>query len=191
MDSGGIPPARAKNLRDLRLEKEGHVLLLRDARFQRVDRACKRRILDLLGVDATERYGPRSFDLVMTRVPVEPITIDNVDRHLEALTLVELKTTKKPISDSFLGGFFYGATENEYRLAEFLGDKFVFAFVVINEANEFSSPFAVLRTLRQTEAQTQSRRTQFQVSLRSADVQPDPKDVVLLEVEAGATSSPS
>ncbi|MFM2106191.1 MAG: hypothetical protein RL338_1223 [Chloroflexota bacterium] len=191
MDLGGSQPARAKNLRDLRLEKEGHVLLLRDARFQRLDRPCKRRILDLLGVDANERYGPQSFDLVMTDVPVEPITIENVSRYLDGLALVELKTTKKPIRNAQLGGFFYGATENEYRLAQLLGRRFVFAFVVINEVNEYGSPFAVLRTLEEIEAQTQSRRTQFQVSLRAAEDQPDPGDLVLLEVLGEATNSPS
>lgn len=181
--TAGLGEGRGKNLRDLRLEKEGHVLLLRDARFQKLDTACKRRVLDLLGVDATARYGPQSFDLVMTVVPVAPLTIENVGQFIEEMTLVELKTTKKAIKNDRLGGFFYGATENEYQLAALLGDRFVFAFVVINHANEYGSPFAVLRTLKQVEAQTQSRRTQFQVSLRASELPPAAGQLVFLEAD--------
>ena len=189
VDARGL--LRAKNLRDLRVEKQGQVLLLRDPRFQAVDKECRTRILRLLGIDLKERYGPRSFDLIMTDLPVEPITIDNVQELIDAIRLVEMKTTRKAIKDEQLAGFFYGATENEYRLAERLGDRFLFAFVVLNRANRFGAPFAALRTLKEIEAQTKSKRTQFQVSLRAADVTPGEERLLFFELEDAAVSSPA
>ena len=148
------PAGRPKNLRDLRVEKEGHVLLLRDPRFQQLDTRTKKEILGYLGIGPGEGYGPRSFDLVMTDIPVEAITSDTIPKLVDMIRLVELKTTRKAIRDEHLGGFFYGATENEYRLAARLGERFLFAFVVLNSQNRFGRPFAALRTLAQIEAQT-------------------------------------
>ena len=46
-----------------RTEKEGSLLLLRDARFQLVDLLTKRRILELIGI--TGAFGTQTFDLVI------------------------------------------------------------------------------------------------------------------------------
>lgn len=177
---------RQKNLRDLKLEKQGHTLLLRDGRFQKVDNKCKTTILDLLGVDRSQGYGPKSFDLVMTSSPVEPLDDSNVDRFIDDLSLIELKTTKGAIKNERLGGFFFGVTENEYRLAAKLGNRFLFGFVVVNVLNDFGSPFAVLRTLEQVKAQTHRQRTQFQVDLRAADLPPDEGQLLVLEFSSPA-----
>jgi hypothetical protein len=82
--------------------------------------------------------------------------------------LVEMKTTKKPIKDTGLAGFFFGATQREYDLAAKLGDRFRFAFVVLNSANAYAKPFAVLLTLQELEHRTRSKRIQYQVNLWSA-----------------------
>ena len=81
------------------------------------------------------------------------------------IILVEMKTTKKPIKDSSLAGFFFGATQREYDLAAKLGDKFRFAFVVLNSNNIYNKPFAVLLTLQELEIRTRSKRIQYQVNL--------------------------
>lgn len=177
---------RQKNVRDLTLEKQGHRLLLRDERFQLVDAACKARILELLGIGRADGYGPKSFDLVMTRRPVEPIDRSNVEAHIDTLSLVELKTTKKAIKNDRLGGFFFGVTENEYRLAARLGSRFLFGFVVVSTKNDYGRPFAVLRRLDQVKAQTLRERTQFQVDLRDADFPADEGHLVLLELSSPA-----
>lgn len=146
-------------------ENKGLSLLLTDRRFQWVDLATKRHILDRIGTSGS--YGVQTFDAVMTPGPVEPITIANVDLYFDALKLVEMKTTRKPIKNAALGGFFFGATEREYAMARALGDKYLFAFIVLDEDNEYGKPFAVLLTLDEVERRTQSRRIQYQVNFRS------------------------
>jgi hypothetical protein len=149
-------------------EKAGASLLLRDPRFQLVDLATKRRILELIGI--TGAFGIQTFDLVMTSSPAPPITLATVDDHFSTLTLVEMKTTKKAITDQALRGFFFGATEREYAMARALGPRYCFAFVVLNETNTFGKPFAVLLTLEEVELRTHARRVQYQVNFKS-DIQ--------------------
>ena len=146
-------------------EKEGVSLLLRDRRFQLVDLPIKRRILELIGTTGT--FGIQTFDLVMTPEPAPPITLENVDRAFPTLTLVEMKTTKGAVADQALRGFFFGATEREYAMARALGERYCFAFVVLNDSNVFARPFAVLLTLEEVEARTRLKRVQYQVNFRT------------------------
>ncbi len=146
-------------------ENAGLSLLLTDARFQRIDLATKRRILVLIG--KTEAFGTQTFDAVMTPEPADPITVDSVEAAFPSLRLIEMKTTLKPIQNESLSGFFFGATEREYEMARTLGDGYLFAFVVLNSANEYGRPFAVLLTLDEVERRTRSRRIQYQVNFRS------------------------
>jgi hypothetical protein len=151
-------------------EKDGASLLLRDPRFQLVDLVTKLRILELIGI--TGAFGTKTFDLVMTTTPAPPITLENVDEYFPTLTLVEMKTTKKAIVDQSLRGYFFGATEREYAMAEALGSRYCFAFVVLNQANTFGKPFAVLLTLADVQQRTKQRRLQYQVNFRT-DIRPD------------------
>lgn len=168
-----------RSLANRRTENDGMALLLGDPRFQAVDAETKRQIVDTLGFASKGRYGPRTFDLVMTPEPVEPLTPRTVDRHLGALRLVEMKTSRKAIADASLSGFFFGATQNEYELAELLGSRYVFAFVVLNDRNTFGRPFAVLLTLDQVEARTRVRRVQYQVNFGVVPAEA-PVEVVVL-----------
>lgn len=154
-----------KSLSNKGTEKEGISLLLTDARFQVVDLLTKRRILELIGKPGA--FGTQTFDAVMTPEPAAPITLDNVDSAFPTLRLIEMKTTRKPIQNECLHGFFFGATEREYEMARTLGESYLFAFIVLNEANEYGRPFAVLLTLDEVERRTLSRRVQYQVNFRS------------------------
>lgn len=146
-------------------EKEGASILLRDARFQAVDVATKRRILELIGT--TTEFGIQTFDLVMTPQPVPPISAETVESLFPDLRLVEMKVTKKPIRNEALNGFFFGATERERVMATKLGDRYLFAFVVLASANDYAAPFAVLLSLRELESRTGQWRVQYQVNFRS------------------------
>jgi hypothetical protein len=148
-----------------RVENSGLAYLLADGRFQTVDITTKRRIVELTGVSGA--FGPQTFDAVMTRQPQAPITIANVDEVFPRLRLVEMKTTRKPIRNAQLNGFFFGATEREYEMATALGDRYLFAFVVLNSNNEYGRPFAVLLPLSEVERRTRSKRIQFQVNFRT------------------------
>jgi hypothetical protein len=141
------------------------VLLESNASFQRPDSKARKRILALLGA---EEFSHRAFDLVQTDVPMPPLTAENVAQSIDAITLVEVKATKKAIADENLHGFFFGATDNEYRLAARLGNRFKFAFVVLTPRDE-RPPFFVLLTLREVEARTRTKRIQYQVNFRGRE----------------------
>jgi hypothetical protein len=61
-------------------------------------------------------------------------------------------------------------TESELNLAAKLGNRYLFAFVVLNSANVFGEEFFVLLTLEQLNARIRSKRTQFQVTLARGQV---------------------
>lgn len=146
-------------------EKEGLSLLLTDPRFQVPNLAAKRKILELIG--KSEAFGVQTFDAVMSPEPVPPITPETVVGLFPSLRLIEMKTTRKPVQNDALRGFFFGATEREYEMARRLGDRYLFAFIVLNSANEYGRPFAVLLPLDEVERRTQKRRIQYQVNLRT------------------------
>jgi hypothetical protein len=106
-----------------------------------------------------------------------------------------MKTTRKPIQNASLNGFFFGATEREYDMARSLGERYLFAFIVLNSANEYAQPFAVLLTLDDVERRTRKRRTQYQVNFRS-DMAPAAADggddwLVLLGEETDIPLAPT
>jgi hypothetical protein len=158
-----------RSARNSATEKLGLSVLLSDPHFQAVDLATKRRIIQLVS-DAglgSGMFGHQTFDAVMTPEPCPPITASSVDGLFAELTLIEMKTTRKPIHDAALNGFFFGATERERAMARALGDRYRFAFVVLNEDNEFGRPFAVLLPLEEVERRTHQWRVQYQVSFKS------------------------
>ena len=158
-----------KSKRNRVVEKAGlQDVLLKDPRFQAPTTETKKAILKALGLGDTKLYGPQSFDAIMLPQATELINKTTLPRYLEQIVLVEMKTTKKPIKDAALAGFFFGATQREYDLAAKLGDKFRFAFVVLNSANAYGKPFAVLLTLSELEHRTRAKRIQYQVNLWNA-----------------------
>ncbi len=101
-----------------------------------------------------------------------------------------MKTTRKPIRDAALNGFFFGATERERAMARALGDRYRFAFVVLNDANVYGRPFAVLLPLDEVERRTREWRVQYQVSFRTDNVVggDDQGQLILLGTEADIPS---
>jgi hypothetical protein len=163
------PGDHGKSKRNKIVEKAGlQDVLLRDKRFQAPTTETKKAILKALGLGDTKLYGPQSFDAIMLPQATELIDESTLPGHLERIVLVEMKTTKKPIKDAGLAGFFFGATQREYDLAAKLGDNFRFAFVVLNSANAYGKPFAVLLTLSELEHRTRAKRIQYQVNLWNA-----------------------
>jgi hypothetical protein len=159
-----------KSKRNRVVEKAGlQDVLLKDLRFQAPTTETKKAILKGLGLGDTKLYGPQSFDAIMLPQPTEPMVDEaTLPLYLDQIILVEMKTTKKPIKDAGLAGFFFGATQREYDLAAKLGDRFRFAFVVLNSANIYGKPFAVLLTLSELEHRTRAKRIQYQVNLWNA-----------------------
>ena len=163
------PGDHGKSRRNRIVEKAGlKDVLLRDKRFQTPTTETKKAILKSLGLGDTKLYGPQSFDAIMLPQPTELIDETTLPRHLDHIVLVEMKTTKKPIKDASLAGFFFGATQREYDLAAKLESRFRFAFVVLNSSNAYGKPFAVLLTLKELGQRTRAKRIQYQVNLWNA-----------------------
>lgn len=154
-----------KSKRNQGVQKAGKRLMLLDSRFQDAGLETRKAILAAKGNPAG--YGPQTFDLIMRPSGIPEVTPENAAHYLSSIRLVEMKATKKPIKGPALNGFFFGVTENEIRMAEALGDQFLFAFVVLNSANEFKRPFARLLTLAELRARTRPWRTQYQVNFRT------------------------
>lgn len=155
-----------KTLSNNQTEDEVLLVVLRsDPRYQLVDTKTRSKILDILGL--RPEFTSRVFDLIRTSKPLPPLTVDTVANFMEGLVLVEVKSTQAPIVDESLHGFFFGATDNEYRIAKLLGTRYLFAFVVLRPSGK-RSPFFVPLNLEDVEARTKTKRMQYQVNFRSA-----------------------
>lgn len=99
----------------------------------------------------------RAFDLVY--VPSGEL-VDNLSTLASELILIELKTTKKKLVNN-PDGFFFGATENEFRLAEHLGDRYSFCFVSLHVESLSHS----LLTLTELNERVKTKRVQYQINL--------------------------
>jgi hypothetical protein len=147
------------------VQRTGRQLLLQDPRFQDADLATRRAIIQAIG--GSGAFGDQTFDLLMRPAGVPTITPENAAQHLSAIRLVEMKATKKSIRGPALNGFFFGATKTEVEMAEHLGDRYLFAFVVLSSDNEFGRPFARLLTLNELRERTKPWRIQFQVNFKT------------------------
>jgi len=138
-------------------EKEAVAFLLAaDRRFLAPDLTSRKMLLDKLGLD---RHFGRAFDLLILNKPAA--NLESLDlKDLQAITFVELKTTKKKLPEN-PKGFFFGATENEFALARQLGDRYKFCFVSLHsESKSF-----VMLTLQELEKRIRTKRVQYQINL--------------------------
>jgi len=147
----------------------GHLLGL-EPRFQKPSRAVKIRILELLALPKDGAWTHQTFDLIVTTLGTPPISEENVEAHIDSIALVEVKATRKAIKNTALNGFFFGTTDRQYQLARAAGNRYWYAFIVLNASNDYGHPFYVLLPLEEVERRTQSKRLQYQVSFRNDGV---------------------
>jgi hypothetical protein len=155
-------------MRNHALERSAQDFILLDSRFQRPNRALKKAILERLGFAG--EFTAASFDLVMTAKPCPPISVASLPECLRDITLIEMKTTAKPIQNTGLAGFFFGSSETQYSLASVAGDRLMWAFVVMNSENDYGRPFFALLSTEEVHEATRSRRIQFQVNFKTSDM---------------------
>ena len=125
----------------------------------------------------------------MTNEPRSPLGVDDVPVVLDDITLIEMKTTAKPIQNVSLAGYFFGTSETQYNLADVAGPRLKWAFVVMNDQNDYGRPFFALLSTGEVRKSTRTRRVQFQVNFKTSDMPgapsrdplPDP-DFVTTEV---------
>jgi hypothetical protein len=138
-------------------EKEGLAYLLSaDRRFINPSKEGRTTILRALGLD---KKFARAFDLILVEGHTNDEPLIEFDAP-DAMTLIELKTTKKklPMNPK---GFFFGATKNEFDLAEKLGSKYKFAFVCLHPE---STSYALL-SRAELEKRITTKRVQYQINL--------------------------
>lgn len=138
-------------------ETEAIAYLLKcNPRFIHPDKEGRKRIMEKLGLD---KSFARAFDLVIVGKHTNQETaIEALES--EEVTLIELKTTKKKLLNN-PNGFFFGATENEFKLARKLGDRYKFCFVSIHP----ESCSHALLTLEELEKIIKTKRVQHQINL--------------------------
>jgi hypothetical protein len=140
-------------------EKEGiNYLIENHTGFFKIDRAIKKELLDAL--DLSHKF-LQAFDMIYIPEYVGKVIVNGfIEANLDNIILIELKTTKKYLPHN-PKGFFFGATENEFKFGEILGSKFRFCFVCLNER----SPSFAFMTVPELEEKIKNRRIQFQINL--------------------------
>jgi hypothetical protein len=73
-------------------------------------------------------YG-KAFDVVKLSAPVDLAELTEVEKHLEQITVLEIKSTRKKLKADF-SGFFFALTAAEVLVAQSL--KKQFGFVLVN-----------------------------------------------------------
>ncbi|MYL71735.1 hypothetical protein GLW00_12785 [Halobacillus litoralis] len=138
-------------------EKAGiSYLQSQDERFIYPDIKMRKKLLELLGLPS--RYS-KTFDLIF----VDPVNKEDNEVIIDDETtfnLIELKTTQKELHNN-PSGFFFGATENEFNLAEMLGDRYKFCFVCLHS----NCPSYQLLTLEELRRIIKTKRIQYQINL--------------------------
>jgi hypothetical protein len=148
------PHSYRATLENNKTESEALAFLIRSNQsFVPLDKERRREIMECFRLD---KSFTRAFDLILRSdnlVNISQLTFDDI-------TLVELKTTKKKLPNN-PQGFFFGATENEFKLARTLGEKYKFCFVSLHP----ESMSYVLLSLTELEKLIRTNRTQYQINL--------------------------
>lgn len=131
-------------------------LLETDKRFLNPDKQSRKAIMEMLSID--KKYH-RAFDLISIpeHTNLEEIILINKP---DEIVLIELKTTMKRL-DNLLSGFFFGATKNEFDLAEKLGNKYLFCFVSLHKKTSKH----VLLSYEELKVRIKTKRIQYQINL--------------------------
>lgn len=129
-------------------------LLVSNACFRRPSKEERKEILKRFELPPTFS---RAFDLVL--LPSRGCT-DITSTPLEQIILIELKTTQKKLINN-PDGFFFGATENEFNLADRLGEQYRFCFISLHPE---SKSYAML-TSEELKPKIKTRRLQYQINL--------------------------
>jgi len=138
-------------------EKEGiNFLLNSDMNFINPDKESRKILMEILNIDSKYK---RAFDLILIPGHTNLETVISL-KDSDDIILVELKTTKKKLENN-PRGFFFGATQNEFDLAEQLGDNFKFCFVSLHPESKSYK----LLTLGELNSIIKTKRIQYQINL--------------------------
>jgi hypothetical protein len=140
-------------------EKEGiDFVLSRDQLLRLPTKQSRKDILEILELPNSFS---RAFDLILLSTNIDGSSEITIESKSE-ITLVELKTTKKKLPNN-PAGFFFGATENEFKLARIMGDQYLFCFVCLHPD---SMSFKYMK-LSEVEKMIRTQRVQYQINFKS------------------------
>jgi hypothetical protein len=138
-------------------EKEAiDFLMSSESAFICPDKSSRKKLLEIFNIDP--KYS-RAFDLIMIPGHTNLEEVIQLES-LEDVTFIELKTTKKKLPN-LPKGFFLGATQSEFEIAELLSKKFKFCFVSLHS----DSKKYVLLSLEDLNDIIKTKRIQFQINL--------------------------
>jgi len=141
--------------RNNRTESEAvQYLLGENKQFIALDAIGRKKVIEIFKIEKTFS---RAFDIVLFEGKGKKIISES---NKIRMILVELKTTKKKLVNN-PRGFFFGATENEFKLAKKLGNRYRFCFVSLHPESRSSK----LLTLSELEKIIRTKRTQYQINL--------------------------
>ena len=138
-------------------EKEAIEFLMKsDSKFISPDKISRKKLLEVFKI--APKYA-RAFDLLL--IPGHTNLEEIIElESLEDVTFVELKTTKKKLPN-LPKGFFFGATQSEFDVAELLGEKYLFCFISLHpETMKYS-----LISLTELNKIIRTKRVQYQINL--------------------------
>lgn len=149
-------------LKNNNTEKEAiRFLIESDPSFIEPDKSSRKEILKYFGLSS--KY-MRAFDLIQVDGHTnheEEFILNSQDK----ITLIEIKSTKKKLKNNPYG-FFFGATENEFSIADQLGDNYKFCFVCLHpETKNY-----VTLTGNELENITRNKRVQYQINIQTKPI---------------------
>ena len=140
-------------------EKEAILFLLENnPSFIEPDKESRKMILEYFGLSS--KY-IRAFDLIQVDGHInseEKFILSPQDE----ITLIEIKSTKKKLENNPYG-FFFGATDNEFSIANKLGDNYKFCFVCLHP----DTKSYVTLSSSEVDNITKNKRIQYQINLQT------------------------
>ena len=140
-------------------EKEAVIFLIENnPSFIEPDKESRKAILEYFGLSS--KY-IRAFDLIQVDGHINSEEKFILSPH-DKITLIEIKSTKKKLKNNPYG-FFFGATENEFSIADQLGENYKFCFVCLHP----DTKSYVTLSSREVEDITKNKRIQYQINLQT------------------------
>ena len=78
-------------------------------------------------------YG-KAFDILRLAIPIDLDRLEEVETHLDHITVYEIKSTRQDFNEAF-DGYFFGLTAAEVLVSQSLKQRFKFVFVNIQSGS--------------------------------------------------------
>jgi len=108
-------------------KRAGEILAAKGIGFMIPSASQRRNLLVAFAKRGKVVYG-RAFDVVRLAQALDLSDLAAVEAHLDAITVYEVKSSRKKLPSDF-GGYFFALTAAEVLVAQSLRDQFKFAFV--------------------------------------------------------------